>query len=129
MPNPVTAVTRALFGAAALGAVLSACGSDDGTSSGTDTENVDLTVVALDSNDFDEDAYTAQSSDVTVEYEQGGNLRHTLLVEEVEDFALEVTAAGDVDVGTVELSPGEYTIFCDVPGHREAGMEATLTVE
>lgn len=128
MLNPVTAATRALFGAAALGAVLSACGSDDSTSSGPDAE-VDLTVVALDSNDFDEDAYTVRTSDVTVEYEQGGNLRHTLLVEGVEDFELAVTAAGDADVGTVELSPGEYTIYCDVPGHREAGMEATLSVE
>jgi uncharacterized cupredoxin-like copper-binding protein len=35
----------------------------------------------------------------------------------------------DDDEGEIDLAAGEYVFYCDVPGHRDAGMEGTLTVE
>jgi uncharacterized cupredoxin-like copper-binding protein len=42
-------------------------------------------------------------------------------------FKLEA-GSGKSDELKADLKPGEYTFFCDIPGHREGGMEGTLTV-
>lgn len=38
------------------------------------------------------------------------------------------TFAGGSKTLTLNLKPGKYTFYCSVPGHRQAGMEGTLTV-
>jgi plastocyanin len=129
----VTNKRLTLIGALVItAAVLAACGGDDGgggdglsTGSG-DGGGAPVTVVAEDSLRFDRDDYTASAGEVTIDYENGGNLTHTLLIDGVDDFKLTVSANGDIDEGTAELEPGDYRIFCDIPGHES--MEATLTV-
>ena len=58
---------------------------------------------------------------------EGG--QHTLVFDngKVPGFKLEA-GSGQSDELKVDLKPGKYTIFCDIPGHREAGMEGTITV-
>ena len=53
---------------------------------------------------------------------------HTLVIDGVDGFELRVDGDGEHDALKVRLAPGRYTFFCDIPGHRDAGMEGTLTV-
>jgi len=41
----------------------------------------------------------------------------------------EVVQDGGVSTFSADLQAGEYTFYCTVPGHREGGMEGTLTVK
>lgn len=43
------------------------------------------------------------------------------------DPAIEANG-GEEAAGTVNLFSGEYTFYCDIPGHRASGMEGVLTV-
>ncbi len=58
---------------------------------------------------------------------EGG--QHTLVFDggKVPGFKLQASS-GKSDELKVDLKPGKYTIYCDIPGHREAGMEGTITV-
>ena len=63
-----------------------------------------------------------------IKMESEGGL-HTLVFDggKVPGFKLEASS-GESDELKVDLKPGSYTIYCDIPGHREAGMEGTITV-
>jgi plastocyanin len=88
------------------------------------------TTLALEAHEFSlspKDLRSAPGA-VSIRYTNAGAIQHTLMIEGVSGFKLDVPNAGDVDTGTARLRPGTYTLYCDVPGHRSAGMEAQLTV-
>ena len=45
----------------------------------------------------------------------------------VPGFKLQANSGNSAQL-KVNLKPGKYTFYCDIPGHRAAGMEGTLTV-
>jgi plastocyanin len=57
-----------------------------------------------------------------------GNGTHTWVVEGHEDQLKLEANPGSPAMGTIVLPPGTYTYYCDIPGHRQAGMHGTLTV-
>lgn len=74
---------------------------------------------------------TTKAGKVTIAFDNPQSLVHDVAIEDSsgkEVGATEVIADGS-DSTTVDLKPGSYTFYCSVPGHREAGMEGTLTVE
>jgi len=40
-----------------------------------------------------------------------------------------VVGPGSTSTLSVTLKPGKYTFYCPVPGHRQGGMQGTLTVQ
>jgi plastocyanin len=74
---------------------------------------------------------TAKAGQVTVDFNNPQALTHDVKIEDAQGKEVggtELIASGE-DSATIELKPGTYTFFCSVPGHREAGMEGTLTVK
>ena len=131
-----TATKRAGFAAIGLAAALGlgACG---GGGDGEAKESGQVTsdpapsgVLRVEAHEFalaPEDLRAAPGT-VAIEYVNAGAIQHTLVIDGVNGVKLDVASKGDVDTGTVKLEPGTYTMYCDIPGHRQAGMEAPLTV-
>lgn len=74
---------------------------------------------------------TSAPGKVTVDFSNPQPVAHDVAFEDSggkQVGATEVITEGD-DSTEVEFKSGEYTFYCTVPGHREGGMEGTLTVE
>lgn len=76
---------------------------------------------------FSETALTAQAGEITVVLENKDLFWHTFTIKEL-DVDLRVPLGAELPV-TFEAPPGAYQFICDIPGHPEAGMVGTLTVE
>ena len=78
---------------------------------------------------FDEAPSTLPAGDVTITLNNESGLPHDVTFEGVNgDAPVVVTNGQDTDTGSVTLQPGTFTFYCSVPGHRQAGMEGTVTV-
>ena len=120
-------ISRTAVAAALIALPLAACGGGSSTGS-DDISKADLTVHALDALKFDKSDYTVPAGDVTFAYVNDGSLQHDLLIDGHGGFKLTVNSQGQAKAGTTNLTPGTYTIYCDVPTHRESGMEAKVNV-
>lgn len=82
---------------------------------------------------FSEDAMTAKAGkNVTLHFSNPQPIGHDVDIEDSsgEEVAeTDVITEGEESTTIANLKPGKYVYYCSVPGHREGGMEGTLTVE
>jgi plastocyanin len=124
-------VTQAFAIAVAVTALVAACGGGGGGgSSYKEPKGPAQTTLDIKGGNFFFDPKDAEvpAGIVAIKMESEGGL-HTLVFDDgkVPGFKLEASS-GNSDELKVDLKPGKYTIYCDIPGHREAGMEGTITV-
>jgi plastocyanin len=78
---------------------------------------------------FDKSSLTAKAGKVTIVMDNPSSLPHAV---EIEGNGVEVSGdtveKGGVSKASAELKAGKYEFYCPVDGHKQAGMEGTLTV-
>jgi len=79
---------------------------------------------------FETQEMTAKAGTVTIESSNASPVENNLSIEAANKKVVGATPTfvGGKRTLTVKLSPGTYTFFCSVPGHRQAGMEGKLKV-
>lgn len=77
---------------------------------------------------FDKETLEAPAGTTSIELANESSLPHNVAIEGGDVDEESETVTNDSTSLTVELESGTYTFFCSVPGHREGGMEGTLTV-
>lgn len=142
--------TIAVAALAAGGLLLAACGDDDdptatdmpameddGGGHGSDGHDDPLSEIADGARRIEVTATDLAFDPTEITAEAGEDLAIVLTSEDmlhdftIDDLDAHVAADGGetAEGGLSAAEPGAYTYYCSVPGHRQAGMEGTLTVE
>ena len=79
---------------------------------------------------FDQTRAAVLAGRVTVRLRNDSTVEHNVtIVQCSKRLGTTKTITDSTDTLVLELGPGDYVFFCSVAGHRESGMEGTLTVE
>ena len=125
------ALTAILIGVIAVMA-LAACGgsasaSTQAPASGT-TFNVQTTEFAYNPNTFNANV----GQPITFKITNKGTVDHTFVIMGLDGKEAAKATIKTGGTETLQFTPttaGNYPIVCDLPGHKEAGMQGTLTVK
>jgi plastocyanin len=99
-------------------------GGDDG---GEGSTSIDL---AMQDIHFDKTELSIPANtDVTLNLVNEGAGPHDFTIDGHPEASSELYNAGQTGTITLNLPPGTYEYYCNVPGHKQAGMTGTLTVK
>ena len=132
-----TALAAICAGTVTVVTVLAACGGDNGDNESsappaasppaTSSQTVDISATEF---KFDPSTVTVDApGTVTIHLTNDGEVGHAIEIEGngVEEETETIGPGESADL-TVDLGAGDYEIYCPVDGHRDQGMEGTLTV-
>ncbi|HET7234875.1 MAG TPA: cupredoxin domain-containing protein [Actinomycetota bacterium] len=113
--------------------LLGACGGGgddggDGEGGGDTGGDGAATTFSITGTEFKFDPATLSvpaDEEITVELVNGGTIEHDFTLDEAS--VLIAVPATETGSASFSVPAGTYTFYCSVPGHREAGMEGTLT--
>jgi uncharacterized cupredoxin-like copper-binding protein len=117
--------------AVAAALLLAGCqGSQSGAPSGpapsaTQRQDVQITLSEF---KFQPAIVEVQAGPVRFHFNNTGAVEHTMLIPELSKGTPMIKPGTDFDLD-LDLPAGTYHVVCDVPGHKEAGMEMTLVVK
>jgi uncharacterized cupredoxin-like copper-binding protein len=110
-------------------AAIAACGGSSTSSSGAPAGSTQVNVMDF---NFKPKDMTVSSGKVVFFLVNSGPAAHDMLIADSTGKTVarsSLVQSGDTFTFTVaSLAAGKYVFYCDVPGHRAAGMEGTLTV-
>ncbi len=119
-----------LAAAVAVGALsFAGCGSDSSTTAYVAPTGPPIKTIQVSGKNFAFSPSTISAPAGILQFDlKSDDGLHDLVIEGIAGFQIEVTS-GSAKSGKVDLKAGKYTFYCDIPGHRSAGMVGTLTVK
>ena len=78
---------------------------------------------------FKPSSITVTSAPVRFVVKNNGVVAHTFFIEKIKGALIDLVDPGKTGTLRISFKAGKYTAFCDVPGHRDAGMVMTITVQ
>jgi plastocyanin len=79
---------------------------------------------------YDKTKLSSKPGEVTIDFSNPAPLQHDVVISEDDRILAQSDLISDSQTSvSAELAPGSYVFYCSVPGHREAGMQGTLSVK
>lgn len=105
--------------------------SSGGAASGGTGATIDIAADPSGALAFTKTDLTTTAGNDTIDFDNESSTSHNVQIEDSSgnEVGGTDTITGSKTTTTVDLKPGTYTFFCNIPGHREGGMEGTLTVK
>ncbi|MBK8904764.1 MAG: cupredoxin domain-containing protein [Anaerolineaceae bacterium] len=127
--NSLALIGGIVVGVLLVGVVIARMGLLNGLTRGETAVSPHTIAYTTQNMQFGQDTVRLKAGEpVTFQLDNKDMYAHSFDVDEL-DWHVPMPANDAVVVDFTAVAPGTYTIYCAVPGHREAGMVATLVVE